>query len=274
MIYAEPRYMRGGDQFFIMEIGNDMSLRSNCYVLELGRATKMANLKGVNNVVPTWRSLMIQYDQFEISYHDLKKEMGKIKNIVKNISKISSRIIHVPIIYGGKWGPDFSATAEYNDVSEKEAKKLHYSELQWVGLVGFVPGHPFIRPLKTGKKLHGKIYDSPRTYTPEGTVGLGGITTTVYTVAIPGGYAMIGYVPTPLYDPFQLLPDFQKTVILLRPGDRIKFVPCEIDEFDLIRQKARERIYKFTIDEGIFNLDEWEKKEKNNNEKSMQPHKK
>jgi len=262
MIYDEPRYMYGGDQFLIMETGNDMSIRQNCMVIEINRLLTESKIKGVLNSQPTWRSLLVQYNPFEISFEDLKKELENIRSNVKQLDEIPSRIVEIPIIYGGKWGPDFEATAEYNKVSVEKAIELHSSELQWVGLVGFVPGHPFVRPLRKDQKLHGKIYDSPRTYTPLGTIGLGGITTTFYTVATPGGYAMIGYIPAVPYDPAQLLPDFQKSAILLRAGDRIKFKPIDVDELNYIRQQVIERQFRFNIKEGIFKLSEWEKEQR------------
>ncbi len=254
MIYQQPRYMAAGDQFLVMEIGTDMSLFSNCTVIELDRLLKEANVKGVLNTVSTWRSLMIQYDNAQIAFADLQKEMEKLWLSLGKLSRIPSRIIEIPIQYGGKRGPDFARTAEYNQVSEKEAIEIHSGELQWVGVVGFVPGHPFIKPLRQDKRLHGQIYSSPRTYTPEGTVGLGGVTTTVYTVPTSGGYQMIAYIPVPLYDPFQLQPDFQKTALLLLPGDRIRFRPIDDEEFDVITQQVRERKYKFNIQEGVFDI--------------------
>lgn len=257
MIYDEPRYMAAGDQFLVMEIGTDMSLLSNIMCIEIKRILENeSGVKGVLNTVSTWRSVMIQYNNSVITLEDLKKEMESIRVQVKDINEIPSRIVEIPIIYGGKWGPDFSATAEYNDVTEKKAIELHSGELQWVGLVGFVPGHPFVKPLRTDKKLAGKIYTSPRTYTPEGTVGLGGVTTTVYTVPVSGGYSMIGYIPAPLYDPLQSLPDFQKNAALLTPGDRIKFKSIDRDELDAVRQAVREKSYRFKIENAIFRLND------------------
>lgn len=254
MFYEQPRFIAGGDQFLIMEIGTDMSLLSNCKIIELHRLLQEAHIKGVFHAVPTWRSLMVQYDCDVISFADLKGELTKIWEGVGVLSSIPSRIVEIPIRYGGKWGTDFAATAEYNGMSEQEAIEVHSGKLQWVGLVGFVPGHPFVKPLRKDKVLHGEIYKVPRTYTPEGTIGLGGVTTTIYTVPTSGGYAKIAYMPTTLYDPFQLQPDFQKVAALLVPGDRIKFRPIDDDECDEIRQQVRERSYRYKIQPGVFDV--------------------
>ena len=254
MIYNEPKFTAAGDQFLIMEIGTDMGLRANCKVIELDRLLGEANIKGVYNSVPSWRSLMIQYDYDLITFEDLKKELLKLWNSTGEVSVVPSRIVEIPIRYGGKYGTDFAQTAEYNDMTEAEAIATHSGELQWVGLVGFVPGHPFIRPLRTDKRLQGKIYTVPRTYTPQGVIGLGGVTTTIYTVPTSGGYAKLAYMPVELYDPFQLHPDFQHRAALLKAGDRIKFRPIDDDEVDSIRQEFRERKYRFKITEGEFDV--------------------
>ena len=65
---------------------------------------------------------------------------------------------------------------------------------------------------------------------------------------------MMGLCPVPVYDRFQTLGAFEKSPVLLRIGDRIKFVPVETEEFDFARQQVWECAYKFSIKEGIYKL--------------------
>jgi allophanate hydrolase subunit 1 len=87
-----------------------------------------------------------------------------------------------------------------------------------------------------------------------GTVALGGSITAIYPVVSPGGYQMMGLTPVPIYDRFQSLSIFEKSPVLLRIGDRIKFVSVDVDEFDFIRQKVWECSYEYKIRQETFSL--------------------
>ena len=66
---------------------------------------------------------------------------------------------------------------------------------------------------------------------------------------------MIGLTPVPIFDRFQTLHVFEDSPVLLRIGDRVKFNRVDdADEFDLIRQKVFEGVYKFQIREEMFSL--------------------
>lgn len=171
-----------------------------------------------------------------------------------------SRIIEVPCLYGTKengeeWGPDLASSAEYSGMTVEEAVTAHSDTNQWVGLVGFMPSCPFTTPLKkNGKILLGKVYDTPRSYTPAGSVGQGGACCAWYPLAGAGGYAVIGYLPALPYEPTQTLPDFYDSPLLLRAGDRIKYKPIDLKEYHNIMQQIRERKYRFKIKESVFNI--------------------
>jgi biotin-dependent carboxylase-like uncharacterized protein len=54
---------------------------------------------------------------------------------------------------------------------------------------------------------------------PEGSVGLADAVAGIYPLASPGGWRLIGRTPLAIYEPMEADP------ILLRPGDRLRFVP-------------------------------------------------
>jgi urea carboxylase len=67
---------------------------------------------------------------------------------------------------------------------------------------------------------------------------------------------MIGLTPVPIYDRFQSLPDFEASPILLRLGDRVRFVPVTLEECDAIRQQVRECTYRINIKEETLTLED------------------
>lgn len=59
----------------------------------------------------------------------------------------------------------------------------------------------------------------PRVLVPAGSVGIGGSQTGIYPLATPGGWQLLGRTPLALFDPKREEP------VLLRSGDRVRFVP-------------------------------------------------
>lgn len=264
MLYDKPIFKATGDEYLLMTIGTGMGIDVNSRVIEFNNRLKIAiedfELDGIIDTIPGWCSIVVYYDFIAISYVELQGFLLDIYESMGEIITIKSRIIEIPVLYGTpengeKWGPDLKAAAQLSKMTVDEAVEVHTGCNFWVGLVSFIPGLPFTRPLnKKGPVLKSKAYQFSRTYTPEGYIGLGGVCTAWYTVASEGGYSLIGYMPVPGYDPLQQLPDFVENPILVKPGDMVRYVSINRDEFDDIRQQVREHTYCFKITETEFDL--------------------
>ncbi len=254
MIYESPRYLYSGDQYLTIEIGDEMTLEANFKVIALDLAIKEARIKGFIETFPGWRSLLLHYDSSLISTKDLILELKKVIEKIPEVREVPSRLIELPVKYGGRWGPDLDFIAKCNHVTPDEVVKIHSETIHWVGMVGFTPGSPQLMQLKPRLLLSVPKYTSPRIYTPMGTIALGGSITAIYPVVSPGGYQMMGLTPVPIYDRFQSLSIFEASPVLLRIGDRIKFVQVDKEEFDYIRQKVWECSYEYKIKQEVFSL--------------------
>jgi inhibitor of KinA len=195
MIYESPRYLFSGDQYLTVEIGDEMTLEANFRVIGLDQAIKQAQIKGYIETLPGWRSLLLHYDSLVIRTKDLVSELKKVVSQIPEVKEVPSRLIELPVKYGGRWGPDLGFVAKSNNLSPDEVVRIHSETIHWVGMVGFTPGSPQLMQLKPSKLLSVPKYTSPRIYTPQGTVALGGSITAIYPVVSPGGYQMMGLTP-------------------------------------------------------------------------------
>jgi KipI family sensor histidine kinase inhibitor len=254
MIYESPRYLYSGDQYLTIELGDEMTLRANFRVIGLDQAIKEARIKGFIETFPGWRSLLLSYDNLAISTRDLISELKMILNVIPQVTEVPSRLIELPVKYAGRWGPDLEFVAKSNNLSPEEVIRIHSETIHWVGMVGFTPGSPQLMQLNPPLLLSVPKYTSPRIYTPKGTVALGGSITAIYPVVSPGGYQMMGITPVPIYDRYQSLSIFEQSPVLLRIGDRIKFVPVDLEECDYIRQMVWEGSYEYKVIEERFSL--------------------
>jgi KipI family sensor histidine kinase inhibitor len=254
MIYELPRYLYSGDQYLTIEIGDEMTLEANFKVIGLDLVIKEARIKGFIETFPGWRSLLLHYDLTAIRTKDLVSELKQIVEQIPEVKEVPSRLIELPVKYGGRWGPDLGFIAKSNHISPEKVVRVHSETIHWVGMIGFTPGSPQLMQLKPSMLLSVPKYTSPRIYTPMGTIALGGSITAIYPVVSPGGYQMMGLTPVPIYDRFQSLSIFEISPVLLRIGDRIKFVSVDVEEFDYIRQKVWECSYEYKVKQEIFSL--------------------
>ncbi|CCG86619.1 5-oxoprolinase subunit PxpB [Erwinia piriflorinigrans] len=130
---------------------------------------------------------------------------------------LTSRLVDIPVVYGGHSGPDLDEVARHSGMSASQVVACHASMDYVVYFIGFQPGFPYLGGLD--QRLHTPRRAEPRVQVPAGSVGIGGSQTGVYPVAAPGGWQLIGQTQIPLFTPEQQPP------VLLRPGDRVRFVP-------------------------------------------------
>lgn len=131
--------------------------------------------------------------------------------------ELESRLMEIPVIYGGDSGPDLNEVARHSGMSTTQVVACHASVDYVVYFIGFQPGFPYLGGLD--ERLHTPRRAEPRVHVPAGSVGIGGSQTGVYPLAAPGGWQLIGQAKTALFTPDAHPP------VLLRPGDRVRFVP-------------------------------------------------
>ena len=266
MIYDEPRFRPGGDRFLEIEFGDELNLELNFRAQGLGQALTRERIKGVIEIAPFFASALVHYDPDLVTFDDLKTELLRLINAVASASdvELQSRLIYLPAMYLDPWSadaidqyiekinpakerdPDFVARINGLD-DAAQLVRVHSGTEYWVAALGFWPGTPFMMPLDPRCRLFAPKYNPPRTFTHTGTIGMGGGATAIYPVDGPGGYQIFARTPVPIWDMQQRLAPFKEAPYLLRPTDRMKFVPCTREEFDEIHRQCAEGSYEMNV---------------------------
>jgi len=278
-IYDIPKFLPAGDKYMLIEFGNVMNLELNFTAQNLAKAIKDNKVKGVYETSPCFASMLVHYEPEEIKFNDLKKEL---KILVDSLGpsddiEINSRIFSFPTVYLDKWTkecvedysnkiakkkPDPELITELNNLENTEQfVRVHSGTEYWVSAIGFWPGLPFMMALDPRCKLTVPKYNPPRTWTPKGTVGMGGASTSIYPDKLPGGYQIFGIIPVPIWDTKKSFPVFENNICLFQPGDRVKFVPTTYEEFDHVSKKVEDGTYDYNIIEyqkfSVKNYKKW-----------------
>lgn len=266
MIYEQAKISPGGDRYLLIEFGDEMNLDLN--FMGQGLAARLASetISGVVETAPCFASTLVHYEPDLISYRDLERELRTVLDQLGSSDEIEmeSRLFYFPTVYLDPWStecindyrekinpekeqdPEF--VARINDLdSVEQFVRVHSGSEYWAASLGFWPGLAFMMPLDPRCRLTAPKYNPPRTWTPQGTVSMGGMSTAIYPVASPGGYQIFGRTPLPIWDPQSRLEIFDGSPCLFRPGDRIKFVPCTMEEFEHAEAKLAEGTYQFNL---------------------------
>lgn len=262
MIYDEPEFRPGGDRVVMMYLGDEMSFDLNFFAHSLARRIIDARIDGFVELIPELASVMISYDPDRIGYDDLTRELHAIHASIESLEdlELDSRVYYAPCLYFDPWTrecvDDYCAkivekerdpdlVARLNGLGGRaELKRVHSATEYWVAALGFWPGLCSLLPLDPRCWLMAPKYDPPRTWTPKGTVGIGGAITCIYPDRTPGGYQIFGRTPMPSWDIGQRLVAFKDSPALFKPGDRVRFVPIDEDEYAYVEAKVAEGSYK------------------------------
>lgn len=221
------RYLPAGDAALTVELGNRIALSMNQRVRAFSQAVEEAEIPGVIEVVPTYRSLSVYFDPLLLDLDSLIKRLRALEAVVGRVSPDASRIVEIPVIYGGAYGPDLPGVAELTGLREEEVIALHSRPIYRVFMLGFTAGFPYLGPVHPGLRV--PRLETPRLKVPAGSVGVADSQTGIYPRESPGGWRIIGWTSLTLFDPTADPP------AILRPGDRVKFKPViEGEEWRLL----------------------------------------
>ncbi|MCB1955740.1 MAG: 5-oxoprolinase subunit PxpB [Rhodocyclaceae bacterium] len=196
----------------------------------LRHAVQQRRLEGVIEVVPTFRSVTVIFDPLRLDPADLAQQLPALLASQEAGTRERVRIWRIPVCYGGSFGPDLEAIAERLDWRHEAVVEAHCQADYRVAMLGFQPGFAFMTGLPSALQLPRR--SEPRVRVPAGSVAIATALTAIYPWESPGGWHLIGRCPLPLFavdaDP----------PALLAPGDRVRFLPIDAQEFAALESAA------------------------------------
>jgi inhibitor of KinA len=228
------RFLASGDTAVTVEFGDCIDRVVSDAVLRLNARVRAANLPGVVETVPTFRSLTVHYDPLATGPAILTPAIEKLVDGARDEPR-ASKLWHVPACYATDHAPDLADVARRIGLSADEVVRLHSGTPFHVYMLGFAPGYPYMGDLPQGMVLPRRT--DPRIRVPAGSIAIAASMTAIYPVECPGGWRLIGASPIRLFDPRGSRP------ALFTPGDAVRFEPISPREFDAIRADVARDAY-------------------------------
>ncbi|MCI0430681.1 MAG: 5-oxoprolinase subunit PxpB [Rhodospirillales bacterium] len=224
-----PRFLPAGDGGLVVELGNAIDERINAQVIALDRRIARAEIEGVLETVPTYRSLLVLYDPLKIRARVLTERLAELVSQGEVAEETPRRWIF-PVAYGGEHGMDLDFVARSHDLTTAEVIQIHSGAEYRVYMIGFAPGFTYLGGLPP--VLATPRRPDPRPRTPAESVSLGGIQAAITSIEAPSGWHMLGRTPARLFDLRRESP------FLLKVGDCVHFTEISPSAFERLSALA------------------------------------
>jgi urea carboxylase len=271
-------YRQAGDKYVLIEYGDnvlDLALRLRVHLLM--NALRERAVPGVEELSPGVRSLQVRYDSLILSQKQLMNLLLELEAGLGDVSqlKVPSRIVWLPMAFEDsatlgaveRYQETVRATAPWlpnnvdfiqriNGLESREAVRDTIFDASYLilGLGDVYLGAPCAVPIDPRHRLLSSKYSPARTFTAEGTVGIGGMYMCIYGMDSPGGYQLVGRT-LPIWNKFLKNDQFAADEPwLLHFFDQVRFYPVTEDELTQLRDDFREGRATVRIEETVFDF--------------------
>ena len=220
------KFLSAGDRALVVDFGNEINETVNQRVNLLKEKLLARNLVGVREMIPSYRSLLIEYNPRLTNRAKLEDIISSVELNAESAAG-RGRVLRIPCCYGGEFGEDLSSMESLTGLTSEEIIAIHSGRDYRVYMLGFLPGFAYLGGMD--ERIAAPRLETPRVRIPAGSVAIGGSQTGVYPIDSPGGWRLIGSTPLDFYEPDREQPT------LCAAGDYIRFVPISPAEYEEIK---------------------------------------
>jgi KipI family sensor histidine kinase inhibitor len=185
-------------------------------------SAKAKGLAGVADVVLAYANVGVFADE---RCEDLDALAEALESCLASSSDAAlGRLVTIPVLYDGE---DLSAVAGRLGLGVDQVVSIHSGREYDVLAMGFLPGFPYAGDLDP-RLANLPRRDSPRARVQAGSVAIAGKQTGIYPAESPGGWHLLGRTPLKIVDA-------GRGHFPIRTGDRLRFVPIGLDEYQARR---------------------------------------
>ncbi|TVR07831.1 MAG: 5-oxoprolinase subunit PxpB [Salinarimonadaceae bacterium] len=222
MSISSPVFLPCGDTALTVEFGREVDPHLNALTLALAAAIEDAPPGGLVETVPTYRSLMIQFDPLATDHAAIEEAVRELLPGLEASTKTARRW-RVPVVYGGEFGVDLEDVAERHGLSRATLIDRHAAPVYTVAMLGFLPGFCYLAGLDPSIATPRR--KDPRAVTPASSIAIGGEQANIASIEAPSGWHLIGRTP---------VRNFLSTrdpAFLIGAGDEVVFEPVPAERW-------------------------------------------
>jgi len=211
-----------GDAALYCDFGDEVSKEINSDVIKYFNTIKENNIKGVNNLTPSYNKLIISYDLKITNFKEIKQEIEKLSQSENR--KTISKNLEIPVCCDKSFSLDLERLEKKLNLKREQILENFFNKEFFCYMTGFIAGMPFLGDLD--EQMRAQRLETPRVKVPKGSVGMTEQFANIYTFESPGGWNIIGNTPLQVFDSSkEINPN------LINPGDTVKFKQITLEEY-------------------------------------------
>jgi inhibitor of KinA len=211
-----------GDAALYCDFGGEVNKEINSDVIKYFNTIKEKNIKGVNNLTPSYNKLIISYDLKVTNFKEIKQEIEKLNQ--GEDTKTISKNLEIPVCCDKSFSLDMERLEKKLDLKRDEILENFFNKDFFCYMTGFIAGMPFLGDLD--EPMRAQRLETPRVKVPKGSVGMTEQFANIYTFESPGGWNIIGNTPLEVFDSSK-----ERNPNLINPGDTVKFKEITLEEY-------------------------------------------
>ena len=211
-----------GDAALYCDFGTEVNKEINSEVIKYFNTIKEKNIKGVNNLTPSYNKLIISYDLRVTNFREIKDKIEKLD--VGETLKKNNKKLEIPVCCDPSFSLDMDRLEKKLNLTRDKILENFFNTEFFCYMTGFIAGMPFLGDLD--ENMRAQRLETPRVKVPRGSVGITEQFADIYTFESPGGWNIIGNTPLRVFDSSK-----EKDPNLINPGDTVTFRQISLEEY-------------------------------------------
>jgi inhibitor of KinA len=227
------RILTAGDTAIVVEFGDSIDRGLNAIVLALARKLEESGIAGLNETIPTFRSLTVFYEPAVLSKAALEGHIALIMHELR-MTQGRGRLWRLPVCYDPEMAPDLNSVAARTGLTPAQVVERHSAVVYHVYMLGFLPGLAYTGDVPQELVLPRLV--SPRHRIPAGMLGIAMAMSLIMPRETPSGLNLIGRSPIAMWRHSKRFAGGDDS--LLAPGDKVIYQPVTVGEYYRLAAKA------------------------------------
>jgi KipI family sensor histidine kinase inhibitor len=211
-----------GDAALYCDFGTEVNKQINSKVIRYFNAIREKNIKGINNLTPSYNKLIISYDLEVTNFKEIKDKIESLSE--SEAPKMNNKNLEIPVCCDLTFSLDMERLEKKLNLKRTEILENFFNKEFFCYMTGFIAGMPFLGDLD--EKMRAQRLETPRVKVPKGSVGMTEQFANIYTFESPGGWNIIGNTPLEVFDSSK-----EKEPNLINPGDTVRFKQISLEEY-------------------------------------------
>jgi KipI family sensor histidine kinase inhibitor len=211
-----------GDAALYCDFGTEVNKLINSKVIRYFNAIREKNIKGINNLTPSYNKLIISYDLEVTNFKEIKDKIESLSE--SEAPNMNNKNLEILVCCDASLSLDMERLEKKLNLKRDEIIENFFNKKFFCYMTGFIAGMPFLGDLD--EKMRAQRLETPRVKVPKGSVGMTEQFANIYTFESPGGWNIIGNTPLEVFDSSK-----EKEPNLINPGDTVRFKQISLEEY-------------------------------------------